>query len=49
MDHGVLITVGTPAELISKHKDDPDVLAVAHGQVTLEDVFIGLTGSEIHD
>ncbi len=23
--------------------------AVAHGEVTLEDVFIGLTGSEIHD
>lgn len=49
IDQGVLITVGTPAQLIAKHKDDPGVLAVARGAVTLEDVFIGLTGSEIHD
>ena len=49
IDHGALITVGTPAELIGKHKDNPAVLAAAHGPVTLEDVFIGLTGSEIHD
>jgi len=25
------------------------VLSVAHGAITLEDVFIGLTGSEIRD
>jgi len=25
------------------------VIAVAHGAVTLEDVFIGLTGREIRD
>ncbi|MFJ3956605.1 ABC transporter ATP-binding protein [Arthrobacter sp. NPDC090010] len=49
IDHGVLITVGTPAQLIDKHRNDPEVLAVAHGEVTLEDVFIGLTGSEIND
>jgi ABC-2 type transport system ATP-binding protein len=49
IDHGKLLTVGTPSGLIAKHKDDPRVLAVAHGEVTLEDVFIGLTGSDIRD
>ncbi len=49
IDHGRLLTVGTPSDLIAKHRDDPRVLAVAHGPVTLEDVFIGLTGSEIRD
>jgi ABC-2 type transport system ATP-binding protein len=47
MDHGKVLTVETPAGLIEKHKDDPRVLTVAHGPVTLEDVFIGLTGSEV--
>jgi ABC-2 type transport system ATP-binding protein len=49
IDNGKLITVDTPAGLIEKHKDDPRVRKVAHGQVTLEDVFIGLTGSELRD
>jgi len=49
IDHGLLITVGTPSELIDKHQNDPRVLSVAHGALTLEDVFIGLTGSEIRD
>jgi ABC-2 type transport system ATP-binding protein len=49
IDHGVLLTTETPHDLIEKHKDDPRVRAVAHGEVTLEDVFIGLTGSEIRD
>jgi len=49
IDNGKLITVDTPAGLIEKHKDDPRVLKVAHGQVTLEDVFIGLTGSDLRD
>ena len=49
IDHGQLLTSETPAELIVKHRDDPRVLAVAHREVTLEDVFIGLTGSEIRD
>ncbi|MGN6198763.1 MAG: ABC transporter ATP-binding protein, partial [Humibacter sp.] len=49
IDHGSLLTEGTPADLIAKHRDDPRVKAVAHGEVTLEDVFIGLTGSEIRD
>ena len=49
IDRGVLLTVGTPSELIDKHRSDPQVLSVAHGAITLEDVFIGLTGSEIRD
>jgi ABC-2 type transport system ATP-binding protein len=47
IDHGTLLTTETPLDLIEKHKDDPRVRDVAHGDVTLEDVFIGLTGSEV--
>ena len=49
IDNGTLLTVETPRDLIEKHKNDPRVRAVARGEVTLEDVFIGLTGSEIRD
>ena len=49
IDHGTLLTTETPKNLIEKHKDDPEVRKVARGEVTLEDVFIGLTGSEIRE
>ncbi|MES2169273.1 MAG: ABC transporter ATP-binding protein [Actinomycetota bacterium] len=49
IDHGKLITLDTPEGLIRKHGSDPRVVKVARGAVTLEDVFIGLTGSEIRD
>ncbi len=49
IDHGTLLTAETPKNLIAKHKDDPAVRKVARGEVTLEDVFIGLTGSEIRE
>jgi ABC-2 type transport system ATP-binding protein len=49
IDNGKLLTAETPHDLIEKHKNDPRVREVAHGDVTLEDVFIGLTGSEIRD
>jgi ABC-2 type transport system ATP-binding protein len=49
IDRGKIITTGTPKELIQKHKNDPNVRKVAHGKVTLEDVFIGLTGSEVRE
>jgi ABC-2 type transport system ATP-binding protein len=49
IDQGALLTTETPHDLIEKHKDDPRVREVAHGEVTLEDVFIGLTGNEIRD
>ncbi|HEY1456607.1 MAG TPA: ABC transporter ATP-binding protein [Candidatus Dormibacteraeota bacterium] len=49
MDNGRILTEDTPAGLIDKHKDDPSVRSVARGEVTLEDVFIGLTGSDIRE
>jgi ABC-2 type transport system ATP-binding protein len=49
IDHGTVLTCATPQNLIAKHRDDPEVRKVAHGEVTLEDVFIGLTGSEIRE
>ena len=49
IDHGKILTVETPAGLIEKHKDDLEVRRVARGQVTLEDVFIGLTGQDLRD
>jgi ABC-2 type transport system ATP-binding protein len=49
IDNGTLLTTETPHDLIEKHKSDPRVREVARGEVTLEDVFIGLTGSEIRD
>lgn len=49
MDHGQILTSGSPDELVSRHRDDPAVRALAHGEVTLDDVFVGLTGSEIRD
>jgi len=49
MDHGKILTVGTPADLIAAHRDDPQVRQAAHGDVTLEDVFIALTGRELRD
>jgi ABC-2 type transport system ATP-binding protein len=49
IDHGKLLSIDTPAGLIKKHRDDPRVKQVARGTVTLEDVFIGLTGSEYRD
>ncbi|HET7026218.1 MAG TPA: ABC transporter ATP-binding protein [Candidatus Limnocylindrales bacterium] len=49
MDHGVILTVDRPAALVEKHRDDPQVRSVARGEVTLEDVFIGLTGRDLRD
>jgi ABC-2 type transport system ATP-binding protein len=49
MDHGKILTFGTPAALIAAHRDDPEVRREARGEVTLEDVFIALTGRELRD
>ncbi|MGB7051562.1 MAG: ABC transporter ATP-binding protein [Acidimicrobiales bacterium] len=49
IDHGRVLAIDTPRNLVEQHRDDPLVLAAARGEVTLEDVFIGLTGSEIRD
>lgn len=48
IDHGKIIVTGTPDGLIEQYKNDPDVQAASRrGRVTLEDVFIGLTGKQI--
>jgi ABC-2 type transport system ATP-binding protein len=48
IDHGRIIATGTPQSLIDKHKNDPEVIAVSRrGRITLEDVFIALTGSAV--
>ncbi|MFZ0667142.1 MAG: ABC transporter ATP-binding protein [Acidimicrobiales bacterium] len=49
IDHGQVLATDTPGHLIDRYKDDPLVRQAARGPVTLEDVFIGLTGSEIRD
>ncbi|MGH3732852.1 MAG: ABC transporter ATP-binding protein [Acidimicrobiales bacterium] len=49
IDHGKVLATDSPDELIEKHRDDPLVRQAARGAVTLEDVFIGLTGSAIRD
>ncbi len=49
IDHGKVITIDTPQGLIEKHAQDPRVRNVARGTVTLEDVFIGLTGSAVRE
>ena len=45
----LLLATGTPRALIDGHRDDGAVRDAAHGETTLEDVFIGLTGSMIDD
>ena len=48
IDHGQVITIDTPQSLIDKHRHDPEVISASRkGKITLEDVFIGLTGSTI--
>ncbi|NLU90328.1 ABC transporter ATP-binding protein [Chitinophaga sp. Ak27] len=48
IDHGRIIAIDTPEALIDKHRHDPEVLkAMRKGKVTLEDVFIGLTGTAV--
>ena len=48
IDHGQVIAIDTPQTLIDKHRDDPEVISVSRkGKITLEDVFIGLTGRTV--
>jgi ABC-2 type transport system ATP-binding protein len=48
IDHGQVITIDTPQSLIDKHRNDPEVISASRkGKITLEDVFIGLTGRAI--
>ncbi|MEO8764875.1 MAG: ABC transporter ATP-binding protein [Ginsengibacter sp.] len=48
IDHGQVIAINTPQALIDLHRNDPNVISVSRkGKITLEDVFIGLTGRAI--
>jgi len=48
IDHGKVIAIDTPQNMIDKHRDDPEVIAVSRrGKITLEDVFIALTGKAV--
>ena len=48
IDHGKIIAVDTPQALIEKHRNDTAVIQASRkGKITLEDVFIGLTGLAI--
>jgi ABC-2 type transport system ATP-binding protein len=48
IDHGEIMTIDTPQAIIDKNRDNPEVIrACRKGKITLEDVFIGLTGSDI--
>lgn len=50
IDHGKIIAIDTPQAMIDKHRDDPEVIAVSRrGKITLEDVFIALTGKAIRE
>jgi ABC-2 type transport system ATP-binding protein len=50
IDHGRIIATGNPQELIDRYRNDPAVQAASRkGVVTLEDVFIGLTGKELRE
>jgi len=48
IDHGNIIAIDTPQAIIDKHRDDPEVISVSRrGKITLEDVFIALTGKAV--
>ncbi|HEX5153922.1 MAG TPA: ABC transporter ATP-binding protein [Parafilimonas sp.] len=48
IDHGKIIAINEPQVLIDSHRNDPEVIAASRkGKITLEDVFIGLTGRAV--
>jgi ABC-2 type transport system ATP-binding protein len=48
IDHGRIIAIDTPQNLIDLHRNDPNVVSASRkGKITLEDVFIGLTGRTV--
>jgi ABC-2 type transport system ATP-binding protein len=48
IDHGRIITTDTPQALIDDNRERPEVIEASRkGKITLEDVFIGLTGADI--
>ena len=50
IDHGQVITTGTPQSIVEDNRDRPEVVSASRrGKITLEDVFIGLTGNTVRD
>jgi ABC-2 type transport system ATP-binding protein len=48
IDHGQIITIDAPQAIIDDNRDRPEVIRASRkGRITLEDVFIGLTGSAV--
>jgi ABC-2 type transport system ATP-binding protein len=48
IDHGKIIAIDSPEALIDIHRNNPEVIAASRkGKITLEDVFIGLTGRAV--
>jgi ABC-2 type transport system ATP-binding protein len=48
IDHGRIIATDTPQSLVENNRSKPEVVAASRrGKITLEDVFIGLTGKAI--
>lgn len=48
VDHGVVIETGTPGLLVDRYRSHPEVMKASRkGKITLEDVFIGLTGTTV--
>ena len=48
IDHGHIIALDLPEAIIEKNRQNPEVIrASRRGKITLEDVFIGLTGSTV--
>ncbi|HEY0273696.1 MAG TPA: AAA family ATPase, partial [Chitinophaga sp.] len=48
IDHGRIIAIDAPEALIEQYRHYPAVISASRkGKITLEDVFIGLTGSAV--
>jgi ABC-2 type transport system ATP-binding protein len=48
IDHGQIITIDSPQAIIDNNRDRPEVIRASRkGKITLEDVFIGLTGADV--
>jgi ABC-2 type transport system ATP-binding protein len=48
IDHGQIITIDSPQAIIDGNRERPEVIQASRkGKITLEDVFIGLTGAAI--
>ncbi len=48
IDHGAIMTIDSPQALIDINRGNPEVIKASRkGKITLEDVFIGLTGATV--